>query len=174
MVVNYVLPISCLLFRRSWVVPNLTILSRAINSLFIIKTYLIRHAFVIPAFCWLKVWIIINDSQLQLVFLKHCMISLKNTAVHLMTGCMFDDCTECSSGKLCQLPDSNPDSESDFDSSSDFDTSCLVSFYRWKTPDKHVIKIRISEPFEGATERFKESIVSQEKYLFKKIPKPSL
>ena len=33
-------------------------LSRAISSLFIIKTYLIRHFFVIPAkisFCWLKV-----------------------------------------------------------------------------------------------------------------------
>ena len=42
--------------------------------------------------------------------------------------CMFDDCTECSSGKLCQLPDSNPDSESDLDSNSDSDTSCLVSF----------------------------------------------
>ena len=88
MVVNYILLISCLLFRKSWVVSNSTILSRAINGLFIIKTYLIRHAFVIPAkisFCWLKVWIIINDSQLQLVFLKHRMISLKNTAVHLMT-----------------------------------------------------------------------------------------
>ena len=38
--------------------------------------------------------------------------------------CMFDDCAECSSGKLCQLLDSNPDSESDLDSNSDFDTSC--------------------------------------------------
>ena len=33
--------------------------------------------------------------------------------------CMFDD-----SGKLCQLLDSNSDSESDLDSNSDFDTSC--------------------------------------------------
>ena len=44
--------------------------------------------FVIPAkisFCWLKVWIIINDSQLQLLFLKYRIISLINTAVHLMT-----------------------------------------------------------------------------------------
>ena len=59
MVENYTLPISCLLFRRSWLFPNSTTLSRVINSLFIIKTYLIRHAFVIPAkksFCWLKVW----------------------------------------------------------------------------------------------------------------------
>ena len=32
---------------------------------------------------------------------------------------MFDDCTECSYGKLCQLPDSNSDSESDLDSNSD-------------------------------------------------------
>ena len=54
------------------------------NSLFIIKTYLICHAFVIPAkisFCWL----IINDSRLQLVLPEHRTISLKNTAVHLMT-----------------------------------------------------------------------------------------
>ena len=28
--------------------------------------------------------------------------------------CMFDDCAECSPGKLCQLPDSNPDSESEW------------------------------------------------------------
>ena len=87
MVENYTLPISCLLFRRSWLFPNSTTLSRVINSLFIIKTYLIRHAFVIPAkksFCWLKVWIIINDSQLQLVFPKHRMILLKNTTFHLM------------------------------------------------------------------------------------------
>ena len=50
--------------------------------------------------------------------------------------CMFDDCAVCSSGKLCQLPDSNPDSESDLDS--DSDASCLVFFYRWETSDKHV------------------------------------
>ena len=73
---------------------------------------------------------------------------------------MFDDCAECSSGKLCQLPDSNPDSESDWDSNSDSDTNCLVSFYRWETPDKHVTKIRISEPYEAATGRFRESFVS--------------
>ena len=57
--------------------------------------------------------------------------------------CMFDVCTERSSGKLSQLPDSNPDSESDLDSNSDSDTSCLVSFYNWETLDKHVTKIRI-------------------------------
>ena len=65
-----------------------TALSRAINSLFVIKTYLIRHVFVIPAkisFCGLKVRIVINDSQFQLVFLKRLMISLKNIAAHLMT-----------------------------------------------------------------------------------------
>ena len=57
--------------------------------------------------------------------------------------CMFDDCTDCSSGKLCQLPDFNPDSESDLDFNSDSDKSCLVSFYCWETLDKHVTKIRI-------------------------------
>ena len=81
---------------------------------------------------------------------------------------MFDDCTECSSGKLCQLPDSNPDSESDLDSNSDSDTSCLVSFYCWETPDKHVTKIRINEPFEEPTERFKESVVSLKRHIYSK------
>ena len=96
------------------------------------------------------------------------MISLKNTAVHLMTKIVFDDYTECSSGKLCQLPDSNPDSESDLDSNSDSDTSCLVSFYRWETPDKHVTKISIIEPFEKTTERFKESVVSLKRHIYSK------
>ena len=81
---------------------------------------------------------------------------------------MFDDCTECSSGKLCQLPDSNPDSESGLDSNSDSDTRCLISFYRWKTLDKHVTKTRVSEPFEEATERFKESVVSIKKHISSK------
>ena len=80
----------------------------------------------------------------------------------------FDDCTEYSSGKLCQLPDSNTYSESDLDSNSDSDTSCLVSFYHWETPDKHVTKIRISEPFEEATERFKESVVSLKRHIYSK------
>ena len=81
---------------------------------------------------------------------------------------MFDDCTECSSGKLCQLPDSNPDSESGLDSNSDSDISCSVSFYGWETLDKHVTKIRISEPFEEATERFKESVVSLKRHIYSK------
>ena len=85
---------------------------------------------------------------------------------------MFDDCAECSSEKLCQLPDSNPDSESDSDSNSDFDSSCLVSFYRWETPDKHVTVIMlqkyISDPFEEATETFKESAVSFKRRIYSK------
>ena len=81
---------------------------------------------------------------------------------------MFDDCTECSSGKLCQLADSNPDSESDLDSNSDSDTSCSVSFYGWETLDKHVTKIRISEPFQEASERFKESVVSLKRHVYSK------
>ena len=81
---------------------------------------------------------------------------------------MFDDCTECSSGKLYQLPDSNPHSESDLHSNSDSDTRCLESFYRWEKPDKYVIKIRISEPFEVATERFIESVVSLKRYIYSK------
>ena len=101
------------------------------------------------------------SARLQLV-----MISLKNTSVHLITN--FDDCIECSSGKLCQLPDSNAYSESDLDSNSDSDTSCLAFFYRWETPDKYVTKIGISEVFEEATERFKEFIVSLKKHSFSK------
>ena len=82
--------------------------------------------------------------------------------------CMFDDCKECSSGKICQLPDSNPDSESDLNSNSDSDTSCLVSFHRWQTPDKHVTKIRVTEPFEEATEGFKESVESLKRHIYSK------
>ena len=169
---NYILPISCLLFRRSGLSHNSTTLSRVINSLFIIKTYLICNTFVIPAkisFCRLKVWTVIKGSQLQLVFAKHHMISLKYTAVHLMTkNCTFDDCAEFSSGKLCQLSDSNLDSESDSNSNSDSNASCLVSFYPWKTPDKHVTKINISDPFAEATERFKESAVSLKRHMYLK------
>ena len=117
--------------------------------------------------CWLKVRIIINDLQLQLVFLKHRMISLKNTAVYLTTN--FDDCTECSSGRLCQLPDSNAYSESDLDS--DSDTSCLVLFYHWETPDKHVTKLDISEPFEEATRGLKNPLCLSRDIFFQKDPK---
>ena len=88
-----------------------------------------------------------------------------------MKDCMFDDCAECSSGKLCLLPDSNPDSESDLDSKADSDTSCLVSFYRWETPDKRVTKIGISEPFEKATMRFKESVCLSRDTRIQKDPK---
>ena len=92
----------------------------------------------------------------------------KNSSSSDDKDCMFDDCTECSFGTLCQLLDSNPDSESDLDFNSDSDTSCLVSFYRWETFDKHVTKIRISEPFEEATERFKESVVSLKRHIYSK------
>ena len=34
------------------------------------------------------------------------------------------------------------------------------------TVDKHVTKIRISEPFEKATERFKESVVSLKRHIY--------
>ena len=44
----------------------------------------------------------------------------------------------------------------------------MVSFYRWETPDKNVTKIHISEPFEEATERFKESVLSLKRYIYSK------
>ena len=70
--------------------------------------------------------------------------------------------------KLCQLPDFHPDAQSDSDSNSDSNTSCLVSFYRWETPDKHVTKKCISQPFEEATKRFKESVVSLKGHIYSK------
>ena len=42
----------------------------------------------------------------------------------------------------------------------------MVSFYRWETPDKLVTKTRINEPFEEATERFKESVVSLKRHIY--------
>ena len=55
--------------------------------------------------------------------------------------CMSNNCEKCSSGELCQLPFNLP-TESDTDSSSESDDSDnLVSFYRWKTPDKQITKL---------------------------------
>ena len=154
---------------RRWLFPNSTASSRVINSLFIIKAYLIRHAFGIPAklsFCWLKVWITINDSQPQSVFPKHRMMSLKFQLfiwwqrLYVWWLCwMF-------TWKTMSITWFQPRFRIWIDSNSDYDTSCLVSFYRWETLDKHHTKIRISEPFDEATERFKESFVSLKRHIY--------
>ena len=51
---------------------------------------------------------------------------------------------------------------------SDSDTGSLLSLYYWESPDKDVAKIRISEPFEEATEWFKESVVSLVRHIYSK------
>ena len=82
--------------------------------------------------------------------------------------CMSNNYKNCSSGELCQLFFNLP-TESDTDSSSEFDDSNnLVSFYRWETPDKHITKIQIREPFEEAAGRFKKAIVSLKSHIYSK------
>ena len=48
------------------------------------------------------------------------------------------------------------------------DSNNLVSFYRWETPDKHITKIQIREPFEEAAARFKKSIISFKSHIYSK------
>ena len=82
--------------------------------------------------------------------------------------CTSDNCEKCSSRELCPLPFNLP-TESDADSTSDSnDSNNLVSLYRWETPDKHITKIQIREPFEEAAARFKKSIVSLKSHIYSK------
>ena len=82
--------------------------------------------------------------------------------------CESNNCEKCSSGELCQLPFNLP-TESDTDSSSESDDSNnLVSFYSWETPDKHITKIQIREPFEEAAARFKKFIVTLKSHIYAK------
>ena len=82
--------------------------------------------------------------------------------------CMFDQCEKCSSGKLCEAPSSiATNSCSESGSESDDDES-LVSFYRWETPEKHVKKLQINEPYDEAIARFKESIVALKSHIYSK------
>ena len=55
-------------------------------------------------------------------------------------ACMFNECSECEDGKLCELAADDNWSDSNSDSDSDANAN-EVSFYKWKTPDKHVAKV---------------------------------
>ena len=81
--------------------------------------------------------------------------------------CMSDKCENCSLGRLCQLSIEPHESESGSSSNSD-NGECLVSFYRWETPEKHVQKIQLTECFDDASDRFKESIVVLKKHIYTK------
>ena len=97
MVVNYILSISCLLFWKNWLFPKSTTLSRVINGLFKIKTYLIRHAFVIPAkisFCWLtseQLWTTHNDSQ-RLILSEFFGFLIGDSLLETVKGNLFKKC----------------------------------------------------------------------------------
>ena len=62
-------------------------------------------------------------------------------------ACMFNECSECEDGKLCNLAvdDNWSDSNSDSDSG---ESANEVSFYKWETPHKHIAKVRITLPFD--------------------------
>ena len=140
--------------------------------MFIIKTYLIHHAFCDTCENIVLLAKGLNNhkrltTSAPFPEIPHYIVD-KYSCSSDDKDCTFDDCSECSSGKLYQLPHSNPGSEPDLDSNSYSNTSCLLSFYRWETPNKHVTKIRISEPFEEATERFKESVVSLKRHIYSK------
>ena len=85
-------------------------------------------------------------------------------------ACMFNECSECEDGKLCELAaDGNW-----FDSNSEYfsDTNANeVSFYKWETPDKHVAKVRITLPFDEAVDLFKACHRLEETYLLQKSTK---
>ena len=72
-------------------------------------------------------------------------------------SCMFDECTECSQGKVIDV-DVEKSQSSSSDSDSDSDSDIEVNFYKWETPDKHVMKARISLSLKEAIATFKQSV----------------
>ena len=68
---------------------------------------------------------------------------------------MFNDCTKCANGKLCQF-------------------TLMITLIRiparirMEIPDKHVTKVRISVPFEEAVDKFKQSVVNLKKHIYTK------
>ena len=82
-------------------------------------------------------------------------------------SCMYNECTDCSNGKLCESLN-NADSDLQSDSDSDSDSYNLISFYRWETPDKHVSKVRISVNYDEAIDRFKESVTQLKRHIYSK------
>ena len=78
---------------------------------------------------------------------------------------MFNECSECEDGRLCELAaDENwSDSNSDSDANAN-----EVSFYKWETPDKHVAKVRFTLPFDEAVDIFKASVTVLMKHIYSK------
>ena len=58
---------------------------------------------------------------------------------------MFNECSECEDGKLCELAADDNCSDSNSDSESDANAN-EVLFYKWETPDKHVAKPHVAIP----------------------------
>ena len=79
---------------------------------------------------------------------------------------MFNECSECEEGKLCEL--AADDNWSDFNSDANANE---VSFYKWETPDKHVAKVRITLPFDEAVDMFKACHRLEETYLLQRSTK---
>ena len=76
---------------------------------------------------------------------------------------MFNECSECEDGKLCELAADDNCSDSNSDANAN-----EVSFYKWETPDKHVAKVRITLPFDEAVDMFKASATVLKKHIYSK------
>ena len=93
---------------------------------------------------------------------KHPMTSCSD-----QRACMFNECSECKDGKLCELAADDNWSSSNSDSDSDGKAN-EVSFYKWETPDKHAAKVRITLPFDEAIDIFKASVTVLKKDIYSK------
>ena len=82
-------------------------------------------------------------------------------------ACMFNECSECKDGKLCELAADDDWSDSNSDSDSDANAN-EVSFYKWENPDKHVTKVRITLLFDKAVDMFKASVTVLKKHIYSK------
>ena len=145
------------------------ILLRAINSLFLTKIFLTHLVFVTSVkmwWCLQKASIIQNDYQNAFPETPHDLVEQYSCSTD-QKSCMYNECTDCSNGKLCESLN-NADSNLQSDSDSDSDSSNLISFYRWETPDKHVSKVRISVNYDEAIDRFKESVTQLKRHIYSK------
>ena len=89
---------------------------------------------------------------------KHPMTSSRDTAALIIELA----CSECEDGKLCELTADDEWSDSNSDSDSEANTN-EVSFYKWETPDKNVMAVRITLPFDEAVDMFKASVTVLQK-----------
>ena len=82
-------------------------------------------------------------------------------------ACMFNECSECEDGKLCELAADDNWSDSNSDSDSDANAN-EVLFCKWEPPDKHIAKFRITLPFDEAVDMFKASVTVLKKHIYSK------